>query len=128
MRFGYSFFLSGKVIRGNAIGKKIGFPTANIDTTKVQIPRTGVYAVRMIYKKKSYDAVANIGFNPTFQRDRLSVEVHIFDFSQAIYGKEIEVEFISRIRSEIEFESKDDLVVQIKKDIEQAKTILAKLN
>ena len=58
----------------------------------------------------------------------MSVEVHIFDFSQAIYGKEIEVEFISRIRSEIEFESKDDLVVQIKKDIEQAKTILAKLN
>ena len=82
----------------------------------------------MIYQKKSFEAVANIGFNPTFQRDRLSVEVHIFDFSQSIYGKEIEVEFISRIRSEIEFESKDDLVVQIKKDIEQAKTILAKLN
>ena len=122
----YSIF--GPVVSGYKTGQAIGFPTANIDTSKVQIPGTGVYAVRMIYQKKSYEAVANIGFNPTFQRDRLSVEVHIFDFSQAIYGKEIEVEFISRIRSEIEFESKDDLVVQIKKDIEQAKTILAKLN
>ena len=122
----YSIF--GPVVSGYKTGQAIGFPTANIDTTKVQIPGTGVYAVRMIYQKKSYEAVANIGFNPTFQRDRLSVEVHIFDFSQAIYGKEIEIEFISRIRSEIEFESKDDLVVQIKKDIEQAKTILAKLN
>ena len=122
----YSIF--GPVVSGYKTGQAIGFPTANIDTSKVQIPGTGVYAVRVIYQKTSYDAVANIGFNPTFRRDRLSVEVHIFDFSQTIYGKEIEVEFISRIRSEIEFKSKSDLVVQIKKDIEQAKTILAKLN
>ena len=79
-----------------------------------------MYAVRMIYQNNAYDAVANIGFNPTFHRDRLSVEVHIFDFNQVIYGKEVEVEFISRICSEIEFESKDELVVQIKKDIETA--------
>ena len=125
---GRNYSIFGPVISGYKTGQAIGFPTANIDTTKVQIPGTGVYAVRMIYQKNSYEAVANIGFNPTFQRDRLSVEVHIFDFNQAIYGKEIEVEFISRIRSEIEFESKDDLVVQIKKDIEQAKTILGGLN
>ena len=121
----YSIF--GPVVSGHKTGQAIGFPTANIDTSKVQIPGTGVYAVRMIYQKKSYDAVANIGFNPTFQRDRLSVEVHVFDFNQAIYGKEIEVEFISRIRSEIEFKSKGDLVVQIKKDIEKAKNILGEL-
>jgi riboflavin kinase / FMN adenylyltransferase len=90
----------------------------------VQIPGTGVYAVRMIYQNKSYDAVANIGFNPTFDRDRLSVEVHIFDFNQVIYGKEIEVEFIERIRSEIEFKSKDELVVQINKDIDKARILL----
>ena len=95
-----------------------------IDTSKVQIPGTGVYAVRIIYQNNAYDAVANIGFNPTFHRDRLSVEVHIFDFNQLIYGKEVEVEFISRIRSEIEFKSKDELVVQIKKDIEKAKVLL----
>ena len=125
---GRNYSIVGPVVSGYKTGQAIGFPTANIDTSKVQIPGTGVYAVRMIYQKKSYDAVANIGFNPTFQRDRLSVEVHIFDFNQAIYGKEIEVEFISRIRSEIEFESKDDLVVQINKDIEQAKTILGELD
>ncbi|MZH04098.1 MAG: bifunctional riboflavin kinase/FAD synthetase [Nitrospinae bacterium] len=125
---GRHYSIVGPVVSGYKTGQAIGFPTANIDTSKVQIPGTGVYAVRMIYQKKSYDAVANIGFNPTFQRDRLSVEVHIFDFNQAIYGKEIEVEFISRIRSEIEFESKDDLVVQINKDIERAKTILGELD
>lgn len=125
---GRYYSIVGPVVAGYKTGQAIGFPTANIDTSKVQIPGTGVYAVRMIYQKNSYDAVANIGFNPTFHRDRLSVEVHIFDFNQVIYGKEIEVEFISRIRSEIEFKSKDELVVQIGKDIEQAKVILKETN
>ena len=125
---GRHYSIVGPVISGYKTGQAIGFPTANIDTSKVQIPGTGVYAVRMTYQKDSFDAVANIGFNPTFHRDRLSVEVHIFDFNQLIYGKEVEVEFISRIRSEIEFKSKDELVVQIKKDIEEAKVLLEGTN
>ena len=125
---GRHYSIVGPVISGHKTGQAIGFPTANIDTSKVQIPGTGVYAVRMIYQDNSFDAVANIGFNPTFHRDRLSVEVHIFDFNQVIYGKEVEVEFISRIRSEIEFKSKDELVVQIKKDIETAKVLLEETN
>ena len=125
---GRHYSIVGPVISGHKTGQAIGFPTANIDTSKVQIPGTGVYAVRMIYQNNSFDAVANIGFNPTFHRDRLSVEVHIFDFNQVIYGKEVEVEFISRIRSEIEFKSKDELVVQIKKDIETAKVLLEETN
>jgi len=125
---GRHYSIVGPVISGHKTGQAIGFPTANIDTSKVQIPGTGVYAVRMIYQNNSFGAVANIGFNPTFHRDRLSVEVHIFDFNQVIYGKEVEVEFISRIRSEIEFESKDELVVQIKKDIETAKGLLEETN
>ena len=125
---GRHYSIVGPVISGHKTGQAIGFPTANIDTSKVQIPGTGVYAVRMIYQNNSFDAVANIGFNPTFHRDRLSVEVHIFDFNQVIYGKEVEVEFISRIRSEIEFKSKDELVVQIKKDIEEAKVLLEGTN
>ena len=125
---GRYYSIVGPVVAGYKTGQAIGFPTANIDTSKVQIPGTGVYAVRMIYQNKSYDAVANIGFNPTFHRDRLSVEVHIFDFSQVIYGKEIEVEFIARIRSEIEFKSKEELVVQINKDIEKAKILLEESN
>ncbi len=125
---GRHYSIVGPVISGYKTGQAIGFPTANIDTSKVQIPGTGVYAVRMIYQKNAYDAVANIGFNPTFHRDRLSVEVHIFDFNQLIYGKEVEVEFISRIRSEIEFKTKDELVMQIKKDIEEAKVLLEGTN
>jgi riboflavin kinase / FMN adenylyltransferase len=121
---GRHYSIVGPVVAGYKTGQAIGFPTANIDTSKVQIPGTGVYAVRMIYQNESYDAVANIGFNPTFHRDRLSVEVHIFDFNQVIYGKEIEVEFIARIRSEIEFKSKEELVVQINKDIEKTKIML----
>lgn len=121
---GRNYSIVGPVISGYKTGQTIGFPTANIDTSKVQIPATGVYAVRVIYENKSYDAVANIGFNPTFHRDRLSVEVHIFDFTQVIYGHEIEVQFVTRIRSEIAFKSADDLVVQIKQDIEKTKQVL----
>jgi riboflavin kinase / FMN adenylyltransferase len=121
---GRDYSILGPVISGYKTGQAIGFPTANIDTSKVQIPGTGVYAVRVAYKNNFYDAVANIGFNPTFHRDRLSVEVHIFDFNQVIYSHEIEVQFVARIRSEIEFKSADDLVVQINQDIENSKKIL----
>jgi riboflavin kinase / FMN adenylyltransferase len=123
---GRDYSIIGPVVAGYKTGQAIGFPTANIDTSKVQIPGTGVYAVRVVYKNESHDGVANIGFNPTFNRDRLSVEVHIFDFNQVIYHKEIEVQFIARIRSEITFKSADDLVVQINQDIDKAKKILGK--
>ena len=124
---GRDYSIIGPVIAGYKTGQAIGFPTANIDTSKVQIPATGVYAVRVIYENESHEAVANIGFNPTFNRDRLSVEVHIFDFNKVIYHKEIEVQFIARIRSEIAFKSADDLVVQIKQDIDTSKNILGKI-
>ena len=124
---GRDYSIIGPVINGYKTGQAIGFPTANIDTSKVQIPGTGVYAVRVTYQNESHDAVANIGFNPTFNRDRLSVEVHIFDFNKVIYHKEIEVQFIARIRSEITFKSADDLVVQIKQDIDKSKNILRKV-
>ena len=125
---GRDYSIIGPVISGYKTGQAIGFPTANIDTSKVQIPGTGVYAVRVVYANKSYDAVANIGFNPTFNRDRLSVEVHIFDFNQVIYHDEIEVQFMARIRSELTFKSADELVVQIKQDIDKAKKILGERN
>jgi riboflavin kinase/FMN adenylyltransferase len=121
---GRPYSINGPVVSGYKTGASIGFPTANIDTSRVQTPGTGVYAVRIKHGGTSLDGVANIGFNPTFHRDRLSVEVHIFDFNEKLYGLEIEIEFIQRIRSEIEFESADKLVIQIKKDITAAKNIL----
>jgi riboflavin kinase / FMN adenylyltransferase len=125
---GRNFSIVGRVISGYKTGQAIGFPTANIDTSKVQMPGTGVYAVRVVYESKSYDAVANIGFNPTFNRDRLSVEVHILNFNQMIYQHEIEVYFVARIRNELTFKSADDLVAQIKQDIDKAKKMLGDMN
>lgn len=122
---GRHYSIRGPVVSGCKTGASIGFPTANINASRVQIPGTGVYAVRVLHGKISRNGVANIGFNPTFHRDRLSVEVHIFDFSEQLYGKEIEITFIRRLRDEIEFASADELVSQIKKDIEAAKIIFS---
>jgi riboflavin kinase/FMN adenylyltransferase len=108
---GRDYSILGPVVHGHHTGHAIGFPTANLDTTKVQIPGTGVYAVRILHAGKTF-------------RDRLSVEVHIFDFHENIYGQEVEVIFVDRIRSEMAFKSADELVVQIKKDIETARAIL----
>ena len=124
---GRPYSLQGPVVHGFKTGRSIGFPTANIDTSRVQIPATGVYAVQIRYKKLSFDGVANIGYNPTFNRDRLSVEVHIFDFHEQIYGKQVELVFIGRIRGEQSFDSAEQLVEQIGRDIETAKSILAGL-
>lgn len=121
---GRPYSLTGPVIQGVKTGGKIGFPTANIDTRHVQIPGTGVYAVYIVCEDRRYRGVVNVGFNPTFHRDRLIVEVHILNFHETIYGKDIEIEFIKRIRNEVEFQSADELVAQIKKDIETAKTLL----
>lgn len=121
---GRDYSIRGPVVHGHHTGHAIGFPTANLDTTKVQIPGTGVYAVRILHEEKTHQGAVNIGFNPTFNRDRLSVEVHIFDFHENIYGQEVEVIFVERIRNEMAFKSADELVVQIKKDIETARAIL----
>ena len=123
---GRPYSIRGPVVHGYKTGQAIGFPTANIDTSKVQIPGTGVYAVYVRCQDDRFPGVVNVGFNPTFHRDSLSVEVHIFDFYEKIYGEEIEVEFIRRIRSEKEFNSAEELVKQIEKDIQAAKKVLKK--
>ena len=124
---GRHYSIPGPVIEGYKTGQAIGFPTANLDTSRVKIPGTGVYAVLIKHEGQKYNGVVNIGFNPTFKRDTLSLEAHIFDFEEKIYGQEIEVFFIRRIRSEIKFKGADHLVEQIKKDIQAAKKILADL-
>lgn len=121
---GRNYSIRGPVVHGHHTGKAIGFPTANLDVDKVQIPGTGVYAVHILSQGGSYQGAVNIGFNPTFNRDRLGVEVHIFDFDQNIYGKEVEVMFVDRIRSEMTFQSAEELVAQIKKDVQTARAIL----
>jgi riboflavin kinase/FMN adenylyltransferase len=121
---GRPYSLSGPVVKGFKTGAKIGFPTANIDTKHVQVPGAGVYAVYFVREHRLFPAVANVGFNPTFHRDKLALEVHILNFEGDLYGREIEVVFIKRLRDEIEFRSAAELAKQIAKDIEAAKTLL----
>lgn len=109
---GYAFFISGEVVKGKQLGRTIGYPTANIriaDEDKL-IPRIGVYAVNVILNDTVYKGMLNIGINPTTDTDqKVKVEVNIFDFDQEIYGEELKLEFVKRIRDEKKFANLDEL-------------------
>ena len=127
---GYRFTLHGRVVEGNRIGRKIGFPTANVEASDVHklIPGYGVYAVNIMLNEKSYGGMLNIGTRPTFNNnaDQRSIEVHIFDFSGDIYNKEITLIFEGKIRKEQKFSGPEALVEQLKKDKTDALKILGK--
>lgn len=115
---GYPYELSGKVVMGNQIGRKIGFPTANIDLENdfKLIPSLGVYAIRVEWNKQLYDAMLNIGIRPTLNINKLSIEAHFFCFDMDIYGQYIKVYFVDKIRDEQRFINLDELVIQLNKD------------
>ena len=121
---GRPYNISGPVVHGKHRGAGIGFPTANIKPEKVLIPAGGIYAVIACLKGKRYPGVANIGVNPTFDNGALSVEAHILDFGDNIYGETLDILFIDRIRDEIKFPGPSELASQIKQDIERARKIL----
>lgn len=124
---GRHYSVAGKVEKGRRVGNTIGFPTANIyPEDYLVLPCHGVYITRTLVDGKMYHSITNVGNNPTFGGvDRISVETYIFDFEKDIYGKEIEVFFISKIREEMRFGSVEELIEQILKDIEIAKKVLA---
>lgn len=115
----------GKVIHGDERGRAIGFPTANLkfDQKAAKLPN-GAYASKVKYKNKIYNAISNIGNNPTFEISETRLEVHILNFSQNIYDEKIEVRFIKKLRDEVKFKSVDDLISALKNDREKAKRIL----
>jgi len=121
----YPFFL-GPVVKGCQRGRTIGFPTANVavDPEKL-LPADGVYAVWMRVNNKVYPAVANIGLRPTFDDTERTVEAHIFDFQQDIYGQQVRVELVERLRPEQKFDSLAALKAQIKLDSKKAREILS---
>ncbi len=121
---GRNYRLMGKVIWGSGRGKDLGVPTANLEILNGLYPKTGVYAVEVIIGNKTYLGVADVGYNPTFGKNPLSVEVHILDFSRDIYGEEIQLVFYERIRDEKAFKSPDSLIRQMRKDIDVARKIL----
>jgi len=122
---GYDFYIDGTVTEGEKRGRKIGFPTINLDTDWDILPKVGVYATRAYVDDERFDSITNIGFRPTFGENKLLIETHLFDFSSDIYGKRVRVEFVERIRNEERFEGVDALVAQIKKDVEQVKGVLS---
>lgn len=115
--------ISGLVTRGDGLGRKLGFPTANLDTPNLLLPPNGVYAVHASLEGITHRAVLNIGFRPTLQKPepQLRVEAHILDHTRDLYDRELELIFVEKLREEQRFASIEALQRQIARDIEQAK-------
>lgn len=124
---GYEYTNCGIVVHGNEIGRKIGFPTANIFVAEQYklISVCGVYACHVAYNGKIYDGMGNVGVRPTIGNDALTIEVHIFDFDEMIYDQEICISFVDRIRFEEKFKNLEALRSQLIIDREKAKEILS---
>ena len=118
---GRKYSIKGKVIKGERNGKKIGFPTANIKINSFEqlIPPNGVYSVTLEVDNKKYNSICNIGYCPTIKENCMdtTIEVHIINQNLQLYGKNVTINFVDFIRTENKFDSKEDLVKQIKKDI-----------
>ena len=124
---GRPYSLTGCVVANKGIGRRIGFPTANVETDGgLALPKSGVYACYVLLDGKRYGAVTNVGSNPTVHGERITVEPHILNFSEGIYGRELTVEFLEYLREEIEFPSVDDLSAQIAMDAKKTAEILNK--
>ena len=124
---GRNYSLEGLVVEGKKLGRTIGFPTANIhplDATKI-IPKDGIYAVRAEVKGIIYNGMLSIGYNPTVDGTTKTIEVHIFNFNEVIYGKTIRIFFIKYLREEEKFDSLELMIDQLKKDQENSLSVLS---
>jgi riboflavin kinase/FMN adenylyltransferase len=116
---GHPFGITGKVVKGLRIGNTIGFPTANIEVLDPYklIPPTGIYAVRILHKKQTYEGMLYIGNRPTIDSDLAqTIEVNIFDFDQQIYGEMLSVSFVHYLRGDVKFDSLEALQAQLARD------------
>ena len=125
---GRPFSISGKVTRGDQIGRTIGFPTANIGIKRRLSPVLGVYSVLIEHNSKSYAGVCNVGRRPTLGGTKTLLEVFIFDFNQEIYGDSVKVVFKQKCRDEIKFSSFEELKKQIQKDVEKSRLYFQSAN
>ena len=125
---GYDYMLTGTVKKGKGLGRTLDFPTANlhIDATYKLIPKIGVYAVYSIIDDKKVFGMMNIGYNPTVAGKDRSIEVHFFDYKNNLYGRELQVNCVARLRDEHKFDSIEALKSQLKKDKKTALELIAK--
>lgn len=124
---GRYYTLTGEVTTGCGRGRILGFPTANLSNIATLLPASGVYAIYARVGDDIFQAVANIGHNPTFGDNPLSIEAFLLDTSLDLYGKKLEIIFIKRLRSEQAFPNQEQLITQIKKDVDQAKFIFSSI-
>ena len=123
---GRHYRMSGKVIRGQRLGRELGYPTANVNLNRRQSAVMGIFAVRVSGQDWGpLDAVASVGTRPTFGGEKPLLEVHIFDYDRDLYDQHIHVDFIARLRSEEKFDNVEALVDQMHRDSERARQILA---
>ncbi len=115
----------GAVVTGAKRGRTIGFPTANLDNVRTVLPGNGVFAVHATVDGVTHPAAANIGPNPTFGEDARKIEVHLIGFTGDLYGREMSVEFVSRLRETKPFKSVGELIEQLKRDITRAQDVLS---
>ncbi len=122
---GRSYSIAGTVIRGDQVGHKLGFPTANLDVSGLALPPRGVYAAHAEFAKKSHRAVVNIGIRPTLNEPnpQIRVEAHLLDFQGDLYGQELELTFVDKLRDEQKFASLSDLQAQITRDVQSANSL-----
>ncbi len=119
---GRVYEIEKRIVHGEKIGRTLGYPTFNIDSDEhIELLKKGVYISRVNLNGNIYDSITNIGNSPTFDRRKVSVETFIFDFDGDIYGEQVCLNLLFFIREEIRFESKEELVNQVRKDIEVAK-------
>lgn len=126
---GYEYYLTGKVVRGQGLGKKWNYPTINIqiaEETKL-IPKNGVYVVCAKLRTKQFFGIMNIGFRPTVNGKNRTIEVHLLDFKADVYGDDIQICILKRLREEQKFPSFDALVEQIKLDEKEARVFIKTL-
>jgi riboflavin kinase/FMN adenylyltransferase len=123
---GYPYSIGGRVKHGDKRGRTLGFPTMNLPLT-IRPPVAGVFAVRVFGLGEALNGVASLGYRPTFKGEEKQpvLEIHLFDFNEDVYGREIRVEFIAKLRDEKKFDSVDELVAQMEKDAAVARRYLA---
>ena len=122
---GRDFTILGTVTQGRQLGRRLGFPTANLQAHNELFPPDGVYAAKAWFREQEYGGVVNIGIRPTIENEsgERTLELHLFDFDQQIYGEDIEVAFVQYLRAEQKFAGVDELRGQIRRDAELARQI-----
>ncbi len=126
---GEAFTLGGIVVEGNKVGRTLGYPTANLksDDISTVLPAQGVYIARVKHNGSWYHAMVNIGIRPTLDMDHVTIEAHLFAFNKDIYGEEIQIAFLDRIRDEMRFNSLAELKVQLDRDARLSKRLLQQI-